>query len=358
MSRASSNPPGGRVCFRLDASASIGSGHAMRCLTIARALGELGVSSVFAVSDEASRRFLIRFGVAAFVVGGDPRRLCRADADALVRLARREGCRAIVVDSYGITDDFDRALPAVAGNCATLHIDDKYTYELGLGERPVRRGYGIVVNYTLGATETEYADAYRGSRTTLLVGTAYAPVRPEFRPPERRFGAVRSVLITSGSTNPGMALERMAEACPKGLELHVVVGSQAALDRAGIADKDAVVHEGVGDLSGLMSECDVAVSAGGTTVLELLATGMPTVAVAMVDNQKANVAGLEKMGLGLAATWRTLPQQMGFLCGDPELRERLSSAASAAVDGHGAERIARRLTDLMLKVEREWWKGE
>ncbi|MEE1159252.1 MAG: hypothetical protein UHS51_07490, partial [Atopobiaceae bacterium] len=69
-------------------------------------------------------------------------------------------------------------------------------------------------------------------------------------------------------------------------------------------------------------------------------TGMPTIAVAVADNQRANVAGLERMGLGLAATWDTLSCRIRSLCGNRDLRERLSVAGSSAVDGRGSHRIA------------------
>ena len=330
------------VIFRLDAGRGIGTGHVMRCATVADELRAIGLSSRFLVSGRESYGVLSRMGLQCDILGGNPLSLGSRDGEALTSMAKALGARAIIVDTYGVTDAFFEGMRQAKANTWTLYFDDKYTFDTGRMKRPVPRPVDAVVDYMLGARTWEYEEAYEScSSTVLMVGTRYAPVRPQFSPPAMRdYGEVRRVLVTSGSTNPDCALERMIDACPLKVRIDVVVGAQSSIDKACLGGRHAVVHKGLSDLSDLMRNCDVAVSSGGTTVLELLSTGIPSAVVAIVENQKENVEGLRKEGLGVACCWDDSRQGVFELCGDPNLRKRLSEAGMAAVDRRGAQRIA------------------
>ena len=97
-----------------------------------------------------------------------------------------------------------------------------------------------------------------------------------------------------------------------------------------------------------MSAADLAVSGGGQTLYELAATGVPTVALCLADNQEPNIAALA--GVSLLSAGR-LPEAAadGFhrieegcrqLAADRALRQRLSDAGRSLIDGQGAARVA------------------
>lgn len=102
---------------------------------------------------------------------------------------------------------------------------------------------------------------------------------------------------------------------------------------------------GLDDLSPLMREADLVVSAAGTTLYELCAAGVPTVAVPIVDNQLANARSFAKRGCGAAIT------HLGWT--DGELEETLramrpaderrayAQAMRRTVPGDGTELIVR-----------------
>ena len=83
--------------------------------------------------------------------------------------------------------------------------------------------------------------------------------------------------------------------------------------------------------------------------------GLPTVAIAIAGNQKEQVAQADAQGLVLGCDLETLSpdrlQEMILrLRDDVELRQDISAACRAAVDGLGAMRVARRLVDPQITL--------
>ena len=105
-------------------------------------------------------------------------------------------------------------------------------------------------------------------------------------------------------------------------------------------------------LRDLMLAADIAISAGGQTLYELAATGTPTLAIQVADNQAGNIQPLSEKGAirrlgragesGLTENLRSM--MAGFVStGGHAARLRMSSAGRALVDGRGARRAAREL---------------
>lgn len=349
------------VLFRLDATGEIGSGHAMRCLTIAAALEEKGASVAFVVSCAESGRFLENRGATVFVVGGDPFLLDASDAQLLIDICERLRATAVLIDTYGAYDDFFARLTDAAPRGLTVAaIDDMYSSEHGLISIPRERSCDIVINYDFLATGRGYDGVYgcngadKQSVPLLLLGPSYAPIRKSFKcDEERSFDIVRRILITSGSTNPGRTLERMIAACSsavfdEAIEIDVIVGALAKYSRLDIKDENVTIrtHGGVRDLSPFMHEADILVSAGGSTLYEAACAGIPAIAIPIVENQIQNVEGYVKLGLGIGVrggiNWAVddLRDAVERLAGDGALRAKLSESSRRAVDGDGAKRIA------------------
>ena len=97
----------------------------------------------------------------------------------------------------------------------------------------------------------------------------------------------------------------------------------------------------------LMLEADLAIAAGGQTLYELAATGTPTVALALFENQIASVHALA--GAGVVRVGAVMPggpftafrrQRDERCCGDFAARRAMSAAGQSLVDGCGPARVA------------------
>lgn len=341
------------VLFRLDGGQGIGSGHMVRCATIASGLAELGVDSLAAVSTEESALMAESRGLQAVVVGGNPVELGHDDAVAL-RSLMGPGCVAVTVDTYAAGDDFWDSLGRLSDelNKPTVLIDDRYLFSGGMLEVPRRRPVDLVVSYGFDADEDAYRRTYSGTSTCLLIGPRYAPIREGFKPPTTsRHGGVDRILVTSGSTNPDRVLERFCTACLAAVpnaEVDLVVGADADVDPVAACDERVRIHRGLTDLAPLMARMDLAVSAAGSTLYELSCMGVSTVAVPIVENQRGNAQGFANCGCGLASDFEGLAFAVRALVADSVLREDLAARARLLVDGLGARRIACEILKLIM----------
>ena len=111
---------------------------------------------------------------------------------------------------------------------------------------------------------------------------------------------------------------------------------------------NVVLHRNVTRMSELMMACDLAVSAGGSTLYELCACGIPTISFAFADNQLEGVHEFHKQDLiyyagdvrsDLAYSLENIETGLDSLMNDRELREKLSYNMRMIVDGYGTDRI-------------------
>ena len=339
------------VVIRADCNKRIGSGHIVRCSAIADAAVRRGASVFFVVSDEESAASLRNGGIDCMVLEGDCMKLHAHDGQLLGSLCCEVGASSVLVDTYAVNNAFFEALNnAIGDGCRVAWIDDWYTYELGEQTTPIARQVDCVANYSLGMNPAEYEAAYAGTKVELCVSPRFAPLRPQFSPYDNRvYGALERIMVTTGSTNDSHLLEQMTEACLEAVpdaQVDVIVGSMAEFIR--FDDSRVVEHRGVTDLAPFKRASDLCVCAAGTTPYELSAIGVPSIAIPTVDNQRPNAAGFKQLGLGFVVDTgaRMRSELIGALekmAANPKLRGEFVAKMHEAVDGRGAERIARKL---------------
>lgn len=341
------------VGLRVDVTARIGAGHAMRCLSIARALTARGARAIFFVSCDESAAFFQEEGFDSVVLVGEETNLTSDDAERLGSALKGCGASSVLIDSYGVDGGFfDAISDGALGEVSIVYVDDLYTFAQGILEEPIKRPVDAVVNFNIFADEKQYRLAYCDCTTQLMLGPCFAPLRSEFA--KRRKapydGNVSDILVTTGSTNPSRILERLSGICLRATgdaRVHVVVGPKAEYDDP-LSDR-IFAHRGE-SMADLMSLCQMAVAAAGVTLLELAATGVPTLAVGIVENQYQDIRAYERMGLGLGCyasdSDADIGDKVGRLFGDGRLRSTFSRTCCETVDGKGADRIASAVIDL------------
>ncbi len=248
-----------QAVFRANATAALGSGHVMRCLTLARALRRLGWRCDFAVNPEAPEVVpaLARERPQLLAPGSD-------DPENLRRLWP-DGVDWLVVDHYGLDAAWESRCRPWARSL--LAIDD-------LANRP--HDCDVLLDQTFGRQPEDYAQLVSPS-CRVLAGTAQALLRPGFlraRPASlaRRAAApgLRRLVVSLGGTDPenhtAAALRGIAQ-CDPGLAVDVVLGSAAphlAEVRRQIAQmpQEAQLHVDVTAMEDLLSAADLAVGPG------------------------------------------------------------------------------------------------
>ena len=317
-----------RVLFVCAAGPSLGGGHVMRSLTLARALERAGATCAFRASPE---------------VGA----VLDAFAPDMARAAEDAAFDAVVFDHYGLAAEDHRAL---AKGRPALVIDD-------LADRP------LAADLVLDSGPARKAQDYAGllpPGARLLLGPSHAPVRPAFaalreaaltrraaRPPVGR------ILVSLGLTDVGGITRRVAgllRPLVGEAMLDVVVGggapSLAALRALAKQDRRLTLHVDTQDMPRLTLEADLAIGAGGSTTWERCVLALPTLALVLADNQVAAAEALAKAGVApcLAVSApdfeADFTREVADLLANAERRAALSAASAGVCDGLGAERVA------------------
>lgn len=333
------------IVIRADANAKIGTGHVMRCLAIAAALKTLGKEVCFIGADAETADFLAKRDWQCLVLHSAYDRL-EEELPLLTSLLLEKKAEVLLVDSYFVTEKYFQTLKK---QVKTVYMDDLFSFPYPVDALVNYNIYGALLPYEKEMPETE-----------LYLGTEFVPLRQEFQNTEY---AVREnatqVLITTGGSDrynlAGQLLETaLASAGTENLQFHVVSGSfnknLPALKEIAEKHKNVQLHCDVKNMAELMLGCDIAVTAGGSTVYELCAVGVPVLCFSFVDNQEKIVetfAQQELVAFGGnylkdgSKMLKALTEKLAFLAADKTARESYSKKERSLVDGQGAERIAR-----------------
>lgn len=296
-----------------------GLGHLRRCLTLAGALMQKGMTPSFHVSGGEIAETLVTDAGFAVVPYGDI-----GDAREIATL----GEDAILIDSYRATEEVFLA----CGPKPVIAIDD-------VADRRLR--VAMIVNSTIEAEELSYDTGAR-----LLLGPRYALLRPEFRAvPERTIREeIETVLITLGGGDQSAMAKEVVGWCRDVLphaRVEVVIGpfSKAA------SDLDAVLLENP-PMREVMLRADLAVSAGGQTLFELAATGTPAIVITTAENQVRHARGFANRGSVILAD-RESGRAAFDRVREAASRAEMSRRGRELVDGRGAERTASAIVELL-----------
>lgn len=332
-------------------------GHFMRCLALAEAWTESGGRALFVMTETApaTEAHLRAIGAGSARLAAQPGG--EEDARETVALAAREGADWIVADGYTFGPEYQQALRA--GGQRLLFLDDD-------GRHP-RYEADLVLNQNLHAAETLYPA--RAADTRLLLGPRHALLRRQFRhaaPPVRSFPpAAQRILVTLGGADPGNVTQLVIEALQtlpdSAIEVIVLVGGsnphgpQLAAAVAAAPTRITLLHDAK-NMAELMTWADLAVSAAGSTALELASMGVPMLLLVLADNQAPGAERMHRAGAAHSLGWAralspaALAEAVRQLISDPDGRARLARTAQALVDGRGAPRVVRTLREKALRL--------
>lgn len=355
------------VVFRVDASLEIGTGHVMRCLTLADVLQTKHARCIFVMrnlpgnleslvkSKDHEVRMLPERGPSDSEVLTGHEGWLRTDwqTDATDTIAAMDGLQPdwLVVDHYAIDARWERAL---AGSAKSLLVIDD------LADRP--HACDVLLDQNLGRRQSDY-DGLLPLGAVRLLGSKYALLRPEFGQKRayslarRQSGAVETILVSMGGIDienitadvlGALANIEELESC----QIIVVLGGSSphAEKVSGLVQRmrlNTRILVNVSDMASLLSDVDLAIGAAGGSAWERCCLGLPSLLVVMADNQKQGTDALDKTGAALSVGDRK--QVSEHLAGavrmmlDPVKTRTMSNRAASLCDGQGASRVIRQM---------------
>lgn len=292
------------ILIRTDASIALGTGHVMRCLTLADCLRAAGGEIAF-----SCRRLpgnlcdLIEMkGYKVHHMANPEDGLASIDwqedaAQTKAALADSAQADWLIVDHYGLDRSWESAMRPfvrrimVIDDLADRPHDCDVLLDQNFYKKLEHRYEGLVPEYCL-----------------RLLGPTYALLRPEFfearRHLRQRDGLVRRILVFLGGGDSQNVTSKVIEAIvltghPE-IALDVVIGSTNPHHEQ-IAElcsprRNARLHIQVENMAALMASADLSIGAGGATTWERCFLGLPTLTVVFADNQEQTTIDLADTG--------------------------------------------------------------
>lgn len=368
-----------RIVFRTDASRTIGTGHVMRCLTLASALRERGATVSFICREHVGHLcdLIERQGFVVDRLSSDKNGYPAEDSLAHsswlgsswqedAKLSRsiikaiNTKLNWLIVDHYSLDHRWEKDLRPFADQIMAIDdlADRVHDCDLLLDQNLVE------------AMHTRYVDKVPAS-CRLLLGPKYALLQPIYAELYDRIsprkGPVRRIFIYFGGADPdnltGLALTAFLSLGRTDVEVDVVLanGDSHAHTTRSLAQKHSNIHihSNLPSLAPLIAKADLAIGATGATIWERLCLGLPTLAVTLAENQRSVTQNLQhqkfvewighKDQVNQQKIAQTLKQ---FLSG--ESLSEWSNRCRNVCDGQGTDHVARLIMPASEEKPVDW----
>ncbi|MGL5258888.1 MAG: UDP-2,4-diacetamido-2,4,6-trideoxy-beta-L-altropyranose hydrolase [Lachnospiraceae bacterium] len=336
---------GKKYFFRVDGNAKIGVGHIMRSLTIASALTIYCKKEeiCFVCANQQSADVIEKQGYDVLVLHTNYLYM-----DEELELWEKIGKKdiKILVDSYYITPFYLKSLKKYG----MVYILDDMQEE--------KYDVDVVINYNIFANQELYKRMYKTLEHCFL-GEKYVPIRQQFCGVEYMVqDLVKNVFITTGGGdifNIAGKIYLCLSECHKELTFHLISGVYnpyfEELKKIEEKNKNLKVYHDVSNMADIMKKCDIAITAGGSTIYELSSIGVPLICFSYAKNQEQLVEYFGAHVSDYAGAYDKKPEKMlqnmkDIFCNkfmDKSYRECCSKNEKQLIDGNGASRIAKLL---------------
>lgn len=363
---------GCKIAFRTDASSQIGTGHLMRCLTLADSLNQRGARIRFIsrylpehlrsmlaanghefvlLNDVQNKENLDELGHAGWLGVSQTQ-----DATDSVRALSNESWDWLIVDHYALDSRWETMLRQTVKKL--MVVDD-------IADR--KHNCDVLLDQNL---HLDMESRYTGKvprQCKLLLGPDYALLRDEFRKLHReikpRNGSVGRVLIFFGGVDEdnytGKAIDLLTEIKVENLHVDVVIGAQHPFCEqisAQCRQNGFVCYVQTDKMAELMATADIAIGAGGSSSWERCCLGLPALLIALADNQISIARALDDFGAGIyvgrsgAKIIQRLRNEFCGLLSNPDRLPSISETSYSLVDGMGVDRVCQEISSLDISA--------
>ncbi|WNO61805.1 UDP-2,4-diacetamido-2,4,6-trideoxy-beta-L-altropyranose hydrolase [Rheinheimera sp. MMS21-TC3] len=325
-----------KVLLRADASVQIGSGHIMRCLTLAQALRQQGAECHFVCQQSEGNLidYIVEQGFVVFTLSGTTQDELLDAKQTLAQLTQQY--QLLVVDHYELAKAYCTALRQqcrqimVVDDLANRAHDCDILLDQNLSPKLEQRYAGLLPKHCL-----------------QLLGPRYALLRQEFyQSTDPRSDS--HILIGFGGSDE-QNLTSLAIAALQQLKLtpitaDIVIGAnnpwRTEIEQQVAGLPNVKLHIQCNYMATLMHKARLMLGAGGTSHWERCICNLPGLVVTVAENQQATTAYLDHLGacvwLGQAAEMSAefFAEQLCYYLSQPALLDEIGQRAKNLVPAH------------------------
>ncbi len=338
-----------QVVFRVDSSHVIGTGHVMRCITLAKKIARDPQVRCLFICREHLGNIAFVIEDAGFTVGflkskpsikqhplysnwlGSTQKDDALQTFALLNALKIKRIALLVVDNYALDITWEAQFKKSVKQLLVIDdlADRKHQCD-ALLDQNMAPSYRTRYQHLL----PKGCQTFLGSHYSLLRDDFYicrnkVQVRTQLRRLFIFFGGVDKQNMTL------KCLQKISVQLPLLQEIQVVVG-RANRHKKSVQDfcnqhKNCIYHEQISNMAELMLNSDLAIGAGGTTNAERMFLGLPSLVFSIADNQYiisqylGNLGWIDFMGSMQNSTLDKLPSTLWRYLLNPVLIERKSA---------------------------------
>ena len=362
------------IVFRVDSSVQIGTGHLMRCLTLADVLRAKKTTVSFICRELPGNLcdFIERKGFGTyrlpFITAHDDNQNpgytqwlgvgWKEDAEQIKAILVKED-KAIdwlIIDHYALDRQWETMLRPyvkkmmVIDDLANRNHNCDLLLDQNLYENMETRYKGLVPEHC-----------------QILLGPKYALLRSEFREERRnlrqRDGNVQRILIFFGGSDPtnetSKALEALRLLNRPDIAVDVVIGASNthANEVEALASNipDTICHFHVENMAELMALADLSIGAGGTATWERCCVGLPSLVITIAENQRDIAENLAQNGSIINLGWyesikeSDINSTLENFLANPDRIRQMSLKGMQLVDADGTNKVAETVEEISTK---------
>ena len=360
-----------KIAIRVDGNAETGVGHVLRCITLADKLLHYNIKCTFFVRNISKNLHEIlkdKFEVilldradSMFNATDEYSRWLGVnqnfDAEEFIALALPGQFNGVIVDHYGLGYRWERT------------VQDKFRFILVLDDLANREHVcNLLVDQSIGRKVSSYSSLVP-QICNVLVGPKYALLRDEFSADFSGCKKQYDILINFGGADKDNYTEHVLGMLARCANMNkhsikIIIGSdyphalglERRIEELGLKFK---LVENPNNVAKEISECRMAIGAGGVSLLERSALGVPSIIYAIADNQKHICAEYERQRLGCVIRKGESDEHVKLISIinatlDPKILSKESHLNRNFVDAHGTDRVVAMLLkefELLTEVE-------
>jgi len=356
------------VAFRTDASIQIGTGHVMRCLTLADALRNNGAHCIFICRTHQGHLMeLIKargYDIYALPMGF---KNCNTvdslmhsswlgvdwmeDAEKTRQILIARNIDWLIVDHYALDYRWEEFMQEASYKL--MVIDD-------LADRSHK--CDLLLDQNLGRKGEDYAELLQLD-TKLLIGPQYALLDSDFNRwreysiRRRSDFKIKNLSINMGGVDQNNITTQILESIicidfSNDFSIKIIMGSQAPfINEVKSAAFKLKCHSevlvGISNMAEIIANTDLAIGGAGVAALERCTLGVPSLIYSMAENQAPIAMALQQAGAAIVfEDINSLPSLISEANLDSSNMRTMSISSARLSDGLGVPKIIQKITEI------------
>jgi len=360
-----------KIGFRVDSSIQIGTGHLMRCLTVANELRLRNIDVFFIcrdlpgnlcdiIGDQGHKVFCLPYLASSVTIEDDHCQYSKwrgvsveIDREETKMVLNKERADWLIVDSYSLDYQWEKEMRSCVSKI--MVIDD-------LANR--KHDCDIILDQNYYSNYLVRYDKLVPKQCCKLLGPSYALLRPEFLEGRKRLrtrnGMVKRIFIFLGGSDltneTSKILKAIALLKEPNIIVDVVLGKNnshfQSIESEFLALPWIKIHYHISNISELMMNADLCIGAAGGTTWERCCLGLPSMVIAVAENQipatrdMADAGILHYIGDWTYVSIEIIYNELHNIILKQALLQQYEKTSLTLVDGFGAMRCVENIISI------------